>query len=138
MDYIGVTLYAVYVHILHIEAFTRGKVDLNGYQRILFAVNVFCLNIELRSVESGLVVGFDIVELQVVEYNFHHCFRVVPRRVVIDIFLRLRLPAFGETEGYVVPHTKCFEYIIRKVKTAFKFVFHLLFRTDYMTVGKSK
>ena len=105
MNHERILFVAVLVDISHIERVRRREVQLYGDKRVFFAVNVFNLNVEFRSVERRFVVRFDVIEPDIVENFFHKRFRFVPRLVVVDIFDFI-LAAFAETESNVFSHSE--------------------------------
>ncbi len=133
---IGRSLYAVHIHILHIKTFARRKIDLNGDERVFLAVHVGCLQIEFGAVKSRFVVRFHVIQPQIVQNLFHHRFGVVPCLVVIDVFVRFGLAAFGKTERNVFAHTQAIQQIIAQIQATLEFVRHLLFGANDVPVGK--
>ena len=133
-----ILLFAVLVHVGHIERVRRRKIQLYGDKGVFLAVNVLYLNVEFRSVKRRFVVGFDVVYADIVQNFLHKRFGLVPRLVVVDIFCLVALSPFTETESNVVLHAETFEEIVGKIQTAFEFFFHLLRRADYMSVGKGE
>ena len=57
MDNIRTYLITVLVNKIHVKILRDSAVQLNGNHGI-FAVHIFCLDINFRSVESGFPVGF--------------------------------------------------------------------------------
>jgi hypothetical protein len=86
-----VFLLPVAVHILHAEALGQLEVDLNRDQRVLFAVDVANLDVQLRPVEGGLAVAALVIRHQGRREFAHHVLRAFPVLFVADVFIRVVL-----------------------------------------------
>ena len=126
MDDNGVLLQPVAVHILHAETLRQLEVDLDCDQRVLFAVDVANLDIELRPVEGRFAVRFIIRHLKVVENFAHHVLRAFPILFVADVLILVVFVPFAEAIAHVVRKTEGIDHEFREVETAFELLFHLI------------
>ena len=104
MDDKGNLLFAVLVDIAHAEPLAGGKVQLQGDDGILFAVDVLGLHVQLRPVKRRLILRFVVIDADVVENLLHAALGVFPCGVVVDV-LCLILAALGEAVRDVVLHS---------------------------------
>ena len=58
MNNIRQLLFTVFVNVVHTETLSRTKVDLNCDKSIFFSMNVFGLNVKLRTIEGCFAVCF--------------------------------------------------------------------------------
>ena len=103
MDDIGQGLVAVLVDIVHAEALGQQHIDLDGDQRILLAVDVLVLNVQLGTVERGLIDAHAVVHVQILQDALHDALGVIPllcRALVLVVGVG-GVP-LGEAEGTLI------------------------------------
>ena len=136
MDDVGDLLLSVRVYVFHTELLGEQHIDLDGNDGILFTKHVLILNIQLGTVESGLVHADGILHAQIVQNLLHHVLSLIPLlgRALILILGVLGIP-LGEAEGAILQHTHGVQTILSQLQTALELLFQLIRAQHQVTLG---
>ena len=136
MDDVGQGLLAVLVDVVHAEALSEEHVDLDGDQGILLAVHVPILDVQLGSVEGGLVDADLVLHAQMVQDAAHGGLGGVPllRRALVLVLGVGGIP-LGEAEGALVPQAHRAQEVLGQLQTILELRLQLIRADHEMPLG---
>ena len=136
MDDIRQGLVAVFVDVVHPEALGQQHIDLDGDQRILLAVHVLILDIQLGAIEGGLVDADGVVNVQILQNLLHGALGVIPllRRTLVLVVGVGGIP-LGEPEGTLIQQTHGAEAVLGQRQAALELLLQLIGTQHQMALG---
>ena len=136
MDDIGGSFLSVGVHVFHPELLGQQHVNLNGNQRVLFAVDVFVLDVQLGAVKGGLVHPYLVLHPQIVQNLAHDPLGFLPLlRGALILVVGVGGVPLGEAEGTFVQQAHRAQAVFGQVQTALELLFQLVRAEDQVALG---
>ena len=139
VDDIGQLLLAVLVGIVHAKALGQQHVDLNRDQRVLLAVDVFVLDVQLGAVKGGLVDAHSVLHAQVVQNLRHGCLRNLPLlgRPLVFVVRVGRVP-LREAEGALFQKPHRAKAVFGQLQAALELLLQLVGPQDIVPLGNGE
>ena len=139
MNDVGQRLFTVFIDIVHTETLCQQHIDLDGDQRILLAVHIVVLDIQLGAVESGLVNADLILHIQIIQNLAHDALGLLPllSRTLILVVGVGGIP-LGEAEGALIQHTHGAQEVLGQLQTALELLLQLIGTQHQMALGNGE
>ena len=136
VDDVRQLLFAVLINIVHAELLSQQHIDLDRDQRILLAVDVLILDIQLRAVECGLVDADRVIDVEIFQDTCHRALRMIPLlRGALILIVGVRGIPLGEAERALVEQADRVEAVFRQVEAALELLFELIRAQHQMALG---
>ncbi len=139
MDDIGQGLLAILVDIVHAVALGQQHIDLDGDQGVLLAEHVLVLDIQLGTVEGGLVDADVVLHAQIVQDLTHNALGLLPLLgAALVLVVGVGGIPLGETEGALIQQTQRAQAVLGQIQTALELLLQLVGAEYQMALGNGE
>ena len=128
----------ILINVVHVKIFGDRAVQLNRDHRILFAVDIFRLNVNFGPIESRFAVRLHKRHLLLLQHTPQRILGGLPVRIVAQIFLLIRRIPFGETERDVPRKAERIQNMIGQIQTALQLLLRLIRADDKVPLRDCK
>ena len=138
MDDVRTRLLSVAVDVVHVVALRQEHIQLDGDHGVFLAVDIFRLDVQLRTVEGSFAFFLGIFETDFIQDIAHQILHAVPgfgvAQVVVGV---IRIP-LGESVCHIFFEAQSGQAVSRQVYAALEFVADLFRRADQMSLGNGE
>ena len=138
MDDVGQLLLIVPVGVVHTELGGQQHIDLDRNDGIFLTEYVLALDVQLGTVESGLVDANLVIQAQIVQNLLHDALRLFPLLGSTLVLIgTLRIP-LGEAEGAVLQQSHGFQNVFRQLQASAELLLQLIGAEHQMSLGNGE
>ena len=138
MDNVWAYLVPILVNVIHVKLGGQQGVPLDGNHRILFAIDIFGIDINFGAIESGLAHFLRIRDLQLIHDFTHMLLRLFPDLWLTDVFLAVVRIPFRELVSYLFLHAQGSQAVFCQGKAILELLHHLVWPYDQMPLRNGK